>query len=288
LNYGIYINNVSNGSANYGIYDASGADWVLDGDNQKIRIGEGNSDFELYSDGTNARIDSAVMVVLGNKLAFTQTDGNEYIDSLNTGYMDYGATTAHRFGTSGDTTNYLNIASNGRITLHGTARTTECMWLNAGGIKSPGGNPATFVECGLTGVWSFLNTAVEANQESVSGTLKIPCNMDRSVAPTFHIGWHTAVANNGNARWNLEYLWIGANDDTCAAAQESIEVTSASSSTADGMVFVTFTGVDLPSGTDLAMLWKITRESADDLDTIADTVEMRGAAFTNTVNKLGA
>jgi hypothetical protein len=28
---------------------------------------------------------------------FTQTDGNEYIDSLADGYMDYGATTAHRF-----------------------------------------------------------------------------------------------------------------------------------------------------------------------------------------------
>lgn len=33
----------------------------------------------------------------GGKVAFTQTDGNEYIDSLADGYMDYGATTAHRF-----------------------------------------------------------------------------------------------------------------------------------------------------------------------------------------------
>lgn len=32
-----------------------------------------------------------------DKLAFTQTDGNEYIDSLADGYMDYYATTAHRF-----------------------------------------------------------------------------------------------------------------------------------------------------------------------------------------------
>ncbi len=177
--------------------------------------------------------------------------------------------------------------SDGGFDLTGTARVTECMWLSAGGLKAPGAKPATFVECGLTGVWQFANQAVEGNQESVSGTLKIPCNMDRTVAPTFHLGWHTAVASNGNARWNLEYLWIGANDDTCAAAQGSIEVTSASSATADGLVFVTFTGIDLPASTDLAMLWKITRESADALDTIADTVEMRGAAFTRTVNKLG-
>ena len=32
-----------------------------------------------------------------DKLKFTQDDGNEYVDSLNDGYMDYGATTGHRF-----------------------------------------------------------------------------------------------------------------------------------------------------------------------------------------------
>jgi hypothetical protein len=35
--------------------------------------------------------------LFGDKIKFTQTDGNEYIDSLADGYMDYGATTAHRF-----------------------------------------------------------------------------------------------------------------------------------------------------------------------------------------------
>ncbi len=34
-----------------------------------------------------------------NAIYFTQTDGNEKIDSLNDNYMDYGATTAHRFNT---------------------------------------------------------------------------------------------------------------------------------------------------------------------------------------------
>ena len=36
-------------------------------------------------------------ILAQDKIAFTQTDGNEYIDSLADGYMDYGATTAHRF-----------------------------------------------------------------------------------------------------------------------------------------------------------------------------------------------
>jgi len=37
-----------------------------------------------------------------DKIAFTQTDGNEYIDSLADGYMDYGATTQHRFNNDVD------------------------------------------------------------------------------------------------------------------------------------------------------------------------------------------
>jgi len=38
-------------------------------------------------------------LLVHDKIQFTQTDGNEFINSLNDGYMDYGATTAHRFNT---------------------------------------------------------------------------------------------------------------------------------------------------------------------------------------------
>ncbi len=46
--------------------------------------------------------DNRLLVINGELLAtdkviFTQTDGDEYIDSLADGFMDYGATTAHRF-----------------------------------------------------------------------------------------------------------------------------------------------------------------------------------------------
>lgn len=39
----------------------------------------------------------AGVTLVTDKIALTQTDLNEYIDSLADGYMDYGATTAHRF-----------------------------------------------------------------------------------------------------------------------------------------------------------------------------------------------
>ena len=49
---------------------------------------------------TGLEIRPAGEVLLRNKLAFTNIDLNEYIDSLAFGYMDYGATIAHRFNTT--------------------------------------------------------------------------------------------------------------------------------------------------------------------------------------------
>jgi hypothetical protein len=189
--------------------------------------------------------------------------------------------------TFGDGTNEAAFAADGELTLAGTARVTKSLWLNAGGIRAPGGKPATFVSYGLTGVWQFADQGVEANQETVSGTLKIPDEMDITVAPTFHVGWSADGVSPGNCEWQLEYLWISPDEATDGAAQETLTITVAASATADGFVFSTFTGIDAPSGTDKAMLWRIKRLSAGGNDTIVDTVEMRGCAFAYTANKLG-
>lgn len=53
-----------------------------------------------------------------DKAYFTQSDGNEYIDSLADGYMDYRATTAHRFG---DGTNETQFLADGDLVFVGTA-----------------------------------------------------------------------------------------------------------------------------------------------------------------------
>lgn len=61
LQYGIYIGNLSYATTNYSIYTNDG------------------------------------VVRFGDKVVFTQTDGNEAIDSLDDGHMDYLATDSHRF-----------------------------------------------------------------------------------------------------------------------------------------------------------------------------------------------
>ena len=53
-------------------------------------------DYGIYQDGTADNVLGGALLML-DKIIFTQTDGDEYIDSLNDGYVDYGATTAHRF-----------------------------------------------------------------------------------------------------------------------------------------------------------------------------------------------
>jgi len=66
--YGLYIADSTSTITNeYGIYDDSGADWVLDGDNQKIIFGEGQ-DREDYWDGTNAIINTTTgnLIILNN------------------------------------------------------------------------------------------------------------------------------------------------------------------------------------------------------------------------------
>lgn len=97
---------------------------VIGGDNDKLAFGAGE-DASIYYDGSNlvinpkevgsgyVQIDGQVLAT--DKIMFTQTDGNEYIDSLADGYMDYGATTAHRFDNDIVVNSNLTLRSDGTI-----------------------------------------------------------------------------------------------------------------------------------------------------------------------------
>lgn len=183
----------------------------------------------------------------------------------------------------GNISNYSEIKNDGEINLHGTARVKKIDWVGANAITGWFSNAASWVESGLTGVWEFSDGV----SEKVSGTIKIPHDMERSVVPTFKIGWSANGSSPGNCRWQLEYIWISVDEDTTASAQETISTTGTASSTSNGFVFTSFNTIDLPSSTDKAMLWRLTRLGSSSSDTISDTVELRGIAFEYTANKLG-
>jgi hypothetical protein len=105
------------------IYVGSGAaqEWLLWYDTTDLYFGAFNdvaSDMHLYcgagddlllEDNNSTFLkanDSGILVY--NKIAFTQADMDEYIDSLNDGYLDYGATTGHRFNNDVDVTGTID------------------------------------------------------------------------------------------------------------------------------------------------------------------------------------
>jgi hypothetical protein len=74
--------------------------------------------------------------LFGDKIKFTQLDGNEFIDSLNDGYVDYGATTQHRFNREVQITGNLEFLGAQSITTTINALTlapASNLVLNPGG-----------------------------------------------------------------------------------------------------------------------------------------------------------
>ena len=69
--------------------------------NTTHRGSDGSDHSFINQDVTTTGTPTFAATLLTDKIKFTQADGNEYIDSLNDGYMDYGATTGHRFNVGG-------------------------------------------------------------------------------------------------------------------------------------------------------------------------------------------
>jgi hypothetical protein len=113
------------------------ADVYLQADNRKLYFGAGDDVYEQFT-GTNFetvgtgdwdisgfdKLDIVPQVLLGNKLMFTQTDGNEYIDSLADGYLDIGATTGIRLNATTNT-QAGRIKNTTRVTTTYTILTTD-------------------------------------------------------------------------------------------------------------------------------------------------------------------
>jgi len=94
--YGLYVENITGSSLAYAIYTNTG------------------------------------IIHAGDKIEFTQTDGNEYIDSLNDGYIDIGATTAVRLLQNTTISGTLTVGSvtnsGGQVSVVGTTADNSAFW----------------------------------------------------------------------------------------------------------------------------------------------------------------
>lgn len=189
--------------------------------------------------------------------------------------------------TIGDGTNQAQFAADGELTLAGTARVYMVIPIRPSGFSIPGTKPAVSVEHGIGMSWEFS----DATDDTVEAEIQLPQDMDRSVAPEFNIGWDSDTADPGNDSkqcvWQLEYLYLSLNEDVTAAAQETLPVTTSASTTVNGLVVSTITGLDLPSAADRFMMIRIKRLGADAADTLGDVAYLNGCGLKYTKNKLG-
>ena len=195
-----------------------------------------------------------------------------------------------RLGTTAS--HYTAISSAGQLTLVGNARVWREHWIDAGAIKAPGAKPALAIAHGAleTPAWQFADMGA-GNEETISFNLKVPTDMDRMYNLYVCVGWSTTTVDPGDdskkVEWQLEYLWTGPGEDTTGAAQETLPVTTSAHTVAEGLVTSTFTGINVPSSSDVCMHCRITRLSNGANDTVADDVELHGIVFQYLSNKLG-
>lgn len=88
------------------------------------------TEWQDSSDAILAKITPTGSALFSDKVMFTQTDGNEYIDSLNDGYMDYGATTQHRFNAPIK----INSTTDAQLQIYNNASDICYFYVDADGV----------------------------------------------------------------------------------------------------------------------------------------------------------
>ena len=269
---------------------------LTEGDNN-VAIGEGAGNTITTGDG------NICIGYYAGSTRITNQNNKLYIANTNTATpLIYGefpnallkvqATNFNVIGTTnlgdGGVTNYAETKADGEINLHGTARVINGQWIDAQAIKAPQTNPAELISFGVleTPAFQFAD-AIEVNQENVTFNMRLPYRMDKGVAAFLAIGWSADGISPGNCRWQLEYLFTKLDDDTSAGAQDTVVVTSAASATAHGLVVVQLPAMQVTEATDICVHCRVTRLSADVLDTISDAVELHGVCLNFTVDRLG-
>jgi len=211
---------------------------TIDADNKELKLGEAQ-DALIYYDGTNLIIDPKNVgtgylqvdgqILATDKIMFTQTDGNEYIDSLNDGYIDYGATTTHRFNNDLEVAGNIQIQNGGTI---GNASAERFQFrTSAIGVFINDGELIT-----LDGDIKIANGATVGNMDDTEkfqfragggGEIGFICNSAEAIT----------IINNGNVgigvtdpHSKLEVNGaISSNQTTCSASSDAFDVSGVNS-----------------------------------------------------------
>ena len=291
--YGLWLPAIDNGSSsNWSIY-TQGGDIGIIADNTSLVFGAG-SDASIQYNGTNLLVNpkdvGSGVVLLDTDSKLCPRDTAIGIYSQADTFLDLFADGAVRIGDSsaGAPTNYANFAPDGELTLHGTARVSRETWVPATGLKAPGTKPATSVEIGISSAWEFT----DATDDTLTGNISVPNNVDVSENVSFTIGWSSPTADPGDdskqAVWQLEYALHAPGQDMDGAAETTKTATASASTTADGLVMTEITGISEVEAGDVCFEFRLKRLGADGDDDLGDVAHVHGVCMKFVSNKLGA
>jgi len=256
-----------------------------------IEDGTGNAKFSIHKDGyvginnggptvglhigtnttTHSLSGTTAILITGD----TEIDGTTYLDNL-----VYIANET-KIG-DGGTTNYTKLATDGEITLFGTARVYKNEWITVGALKAPGVKPAAYTDYGISGAYAFD----DSDAEVVVANIRLPQDMDKTVVPDINIGWG-ANATSGNVVWQVEYLYRADNEALDSGTpDDTLTVTSGVSGTSDGLVVSSVT-LAAPGSSDKLLLLRIKRLGTDGSDDLSGDAYLVGCGLKYTADKLG-
>ena len=210
---------------------------------------------------------------------------NAYIDGdvgIGTTSPDTKLQVVGDFKSGNDTTNYLALASDGEISLHGTARVTRHLRVGAGSWNHGASAPTA----GFEGVFATQDFDAATDDECFF-TLIVPHRWDSSVDVEFVVDWfYDGAQDNGTVCWGLEYKSIK-DGEAVTGAGTTITKVSAGNQQPRQLVRTTFTTKILASNLECcdSLGLRLYRDVSG--DTLATDARLINTHFHFTQNKLG-
>ncbi len=200
---------------------------------------------------------------------------------LDNGVVNVDASDNTQIG-DGGTTNYAQFAADGELSLHGTARIYQTIWLGANELRENSTMAATLSNWGNGKGWSFADGADKA----IRANIGIPENMDTSADATVVLFWATNNISD-DVQWVVTHLARTENEDTSIAGSSSSS-TKTSSSTSKGLNIDTWTISASDIGaTDYYITLDVMRDGDHASDTCTSDAYVIMIGFKYVANSLG-
>jgi len=185
-------------------------------------------------------------------------------------------------GDVGDGTNYISIASNGTITLHGSARVKHNLRVIPEMFKLPA---TDYPARGTHGVFSTLDYADNKIESSYCDII-LPFQREIGTDMEIELFWLSETETTGDVVWGIEYKAI-TDGDTINSTTTTIEEAFTTNSIAGALTKSVFTTKMLAANIDNKNILGFRLYRNGPADSLSGDALMVGANFVFITNKLG-